>query len=232
MRNLIRKEDRILIIAPHPDDESIGCGGLLSLYGSQCDVVVATDGRGGHAPGFAGSEEELAGIRKRELKAAMQLCHARNVRFLDIPDGFLYRNYRSFREIDLRPYRLIFVPNRAESHRDHRVVREMACRLKRRQRARGIIVEYEVWTPMAEVSDDLDISPVLDEKRALISEYQSQIRDVDYVGRTLGLNCYRGIRKGYAYAEAYFVNTRRNEVKRWFHRLPVWLQMQFRYSSS
>lgn len=45
---IIKSTDRILVIAPHADDESIGCGGMLSLYGPQCDILLLTDGRKGH----------------------------------------------------------------------------------------------------------------------------------------------------------------------------------------
>jgi len=39
--------DRLLVVAPHPDDESIGCGGLLLKHADKCDVAVLTDGRHG-----------------------------------------------------------------------------------------------------------------------------------------------------------------------------------------
>ena len=41
---IIDKDDRVLVVSPHPDDESIGCGGFLSLYRGRCDVLLATDG--------------------------------------------------------------------------------------------------------------------------------------------------------------------------------------------
>ena len=45
----IKSKDRILVVAPHPDDESIGMGGVLALYKRQCDVLLLTDGRHGHS---------------------------------------------------------------------------------------------------------------------------------------------------------------------------------------
>ena len=82
----IDEKARILIVSPHPDDETIGCGGILAKYGSQCDVVVLTDGRLGMSTEKKQSEEELAEIRKREFESAMQffkiiqkslLCHVK-----------------------------------------------------------------------------------------------------------------------------------------------------------
>lgn len=43
----VSNQDKIVIIAPHPDDECIGTGGLLALYPTLCDVIVLTDGRQG-----------------------------------------------------------------------------------------------------------------------------------------------------------------------------------------
>ena len=40
----IASEDKILIIAPRPDDECIGGGGIIAAYPNQCDVLLLTDG--------------------------------------------------------------------------------------------------------------------------------------------------------------------------------------------
>ena len=45
----IKPNDKCLVLAPHADDESIGCGGLLLKYPNNFEVVVLTDGRKGGA---------------------------------------------------------------------------------------------------------------------------------------------------------------------------------------
>ena len=40
----ICSDEKILIVAPHPDDECIGAGGILCTYTNQCEVIVLTDG--------------------------------------------------------------------------------------------------------------------------------------------------------------------------------------------
>ena len=62
--------ERLLVVAPHPDDEAIGAGGLLALYGSQCDVLVLTDGAKGHK----GLPEEVKReVRRLQFLAEMEL---------------------------------------------------------------------------------------------------------------------------------------------------------------
>ena len=63
-----------LVIAPHPDDETLGAGGLiaaLAAAGGNLTVAFLTDGSGSHvgAPGW--SERRVAGVRAREARAAL-----------------------------------------------------------------------------------------------------------------------------------------------------------------
>ena len=71
----VKESDRILIIAPHPDDECIGAGGILAMYSALCRVLVLTDGRQGQGDAAPEIEKE---IRKQEF--------ARKMQFLGITD--------------------------------------------------------------------------------------------------------------------------------------------------
>ena len=199
----IKKQDRILVVAPHPDDESIGCGGLLALYGEQCNVLLLTDGRRGHSGRFAGKEEELIVRREEELHHALQIAQVKNVHMLHIPDGDLFNHYSVVKNVDTRPYDYIFVPNRKESHEDHRMSYWMMRKLKRVQKSKAKLAEYEVWTPLTRPTRFLDISPVIEMKRSMIEQHVSQMMDIDYAGKGISLNCYRGIHINVPYAEAY-----------------------------
>lgn len=70
----IEENKKVLVVAPHPDDESIGCGGLLSMYGVQIDVMLLTDGRKGHDDGVI-DDEKCASIREQEIRQDMKLVH-------------------------------------------------------------------------------------------------------------------------------------------------------------
>src|ERR1700733_997679 len=62
---------KILVVAPHPDDESLGCGGLISLSaqaGSSVYIVFVTDGAASHRNSTAWSPARLTA--HRELKAS------------------------------------------------------------------------------------------------------------------------------------------------------------------
>jgi LmbE family N-acetylglucosaminyl deacetylase len=63
-----------LVLAPHPDDESLGCGGLIAACcagGRPPVVAVLTDGSGSHPGSRAYPPERLAAIRKQEVTEAV-----------------------------------------------------------------------------------------------------------------------------------------------------------------
>lgn len=196
---LFPESARILVLAPHPDDESIGCGGLLLKFPSQCDVVVLTDGRYGGLSGQ--SEIDTIVMRRLELKKAMVYAGVKNYLFLGVEDGKLSENFTKFSNLDINGYDAIFVPAPGENHPDHSCVYEFLLRLKPQAR----IFTYEVWSALPVPSHYIDMSDVVDEKKNLISYYESQLVQVDYVSKTIGLNCFRGLLPYPAvqYAEAY-----------------------------
>src|SRR6185436_21151558 len=78
---------RVLVISPHPDDESIGCGGTLRghvLAGDRVEVVFLTSGEAG---GHGKPPDETARIREQEAKAAGSILGVRKIEFWKQPDS-------------------------------------------------------------------------------------------------------------------------------------------------
>lgn len=76
--------DPFLVVAPHPDDETLGCGGLLAAAeraGVPGRVLILTDGAGSHPNSASHPPERLVALRRREAEAAL--------RALGLPDGRL-----------------------------------------------------------------------------------------------------------------------------------------------
>ena len=79
-----------LILAPHPDDETLGCGALIaaiSASGGRAHTAFVTDGAGSHpdAPGW--SRMRIAGLRRTEAAAALRLLGGEAPLHLDWPDA-------------------------------------------------------------------------------------------------------------------------------------------------
>ncbi len=143
-----------MVFAPHPDDETIGCGGTILLkqrLGVEVRVVVMTDGSGSHPKLLA--PEKMARMRAREVMEATGLLgvDASRVHLLGFPDRHLleHREAAVAQVAALleahRPEQL-FVPYAAGENRDHGssclIIHEAVKRLGRPV----TVFEYAVWS--------------------------------------------------------------------------------------
>src|SRR5882724_203198 len=127
---------RVLVLAPHPDDESIGCGGTLARWrqaGRAAKVLFLTDGRQGsrslralaeHDPRRLEAEQRLIETRRQEAKLALQALAVDEFAFADAPDGELWRHVESVAKVIARTVEeegpdLIMLPFFTDRHPDH-----------------------------------------------------------------------------------------------------------------
>jgi LmbE family N-acetylglucosaminyl deacetylase len=197
------ERQRVMVVAPHPDDEVIGIGGHLALHqraGSEVLALYVTL----DAPASDGTI-----VRRGEAQRAAELLGFRH-RFLEFTDGAVSRNEDALgRAIadairDFRPDS-IFTPFPGDHHRDHQS--SSACTGAAIQRVGfdGEVCCYEVWTTLWP-NICADISSVVDLKRQAVACYASQTAYYPYAEAALGLNRYRGLRLQVPYAEALLVS--------------------------
>jgi LmbE family N-acetylglucosaminyl deacetylase len=143
-----------LVVAPHPDDETLGCGATIlrkTDAGASVWVVFVTDGRRGQAsPGIDGTR--LAAIREHEsLEACRRLGVARGrVIHLRFEEGCLARDREALGRclVDIvsavRPEQ-IFVSSGLDGHEDHRDLQEVVIDLHASGDIEGELYEYPIW---------------------------------------------------------------------------------------
>lgn len=223
MRKLvIQPEDRILVVAPHPDDETIGCGALLAMYGPQIDILLITDGHQGHGEEI--SDTLCIEIRKREIERVAKTAAVANLFCLMLPDGESYEHRKAIAEFDYSPYTKVFIPNGLEEHVDHRTANAAVRKALREQHVKTDVYEYEVWTTLLFPNVFLDYSDVAVQKNELLSCYESQLAMRDYHAMSDGLGLYRGVSCRCQYAEAYEHVEKKHAMKSLFFRLPISVQ--------
>jgi N-acetylglucosamine malate deacetylase 1 len=201
---------RVLVVAPHMDDEVIGPGGAVLLHvaaGSQVGVVFASDGAGGRT---GDERDEYVGTRRAEATAAADEMGTEIVDFLDHPDGELPRREGAL-AADLQRVIASFGPERiyapfpTDHHRDHQAT-AAALASAVASGWDGDVWTYEAWSPLWP-NVAVDVTGVLDTKVAALRCHRSQLLGLDYEQAIVGLNRYRGLRVGVACAEAFYAAT-------------------------
>ncbi len=186
-----------LVLAPHPDDESLGCGGLLSLLRDkekEVNVIFITDGSMSHPRSQKFSPEALAALRKEEALhalAALQVSQS-GAFFLHKKDGALpAKGENEFEQnvnqmhllIALLQPDLILVPYEKDPHRDHRATWQMLMQTNKKRNASYQVLEYLIWLHERGKDSDMpdenafryvDITPYLQQKKNAVHKHLSQ----------------------------------------------------------
>ena len=211
---------RLVVVAPHPDDETLGCGGTIARFaaaGTEVSVLVVS----GHLPPLY--DQQAFDTTHREAKAAFEIMGVAKSEFLQIPatlvrdvpvaqlnnkiDGFIRK---AAADMVLLPF-----PDR---HIDHRVIFDacvVACR-PIRQSAPKIVLAYETlsetyWNvpgiePAFVPEFFVDTTDYMTTKKAALECYVSQINDASRsVEASIALAKFRGSQNGCGYAEAFKV---------------------------
>ena len=187
MRKMITFEpdDRIAVIAPHPDDECLGASGVLLTAGDKTDIYVLTDGSHGNPDVCI---EEEAGIRRRQFENEMEYLKPHYYKWLGFEDKTLSEHPEAADMIDFTPYSKIFLPWTNCFHPDHRAAAQMCIKAIAKQKAVGDVFSYEINAPFYSPAYYIDITSLEQEKRRLIRFHEDQSEQEEI---SLALNAFR-----------------------------------------
>lgn len=198
---------RVAIVAPHPDDESLGCGGLIARLrdaGRDVTLIFVSDGAGSHPGSRRFPPAALRRLREAEGRNAAGVLGVagKDCFFLGLPDTgvpatpedrrFVPAVEHLARLLDLRTIDTVVVTRAEDPHCDHQASHALATTALRRLARPVAMLEYAIWAEAPwQATDDLwriDIAAVLDRKRAAIACHRSQLTDlIDDAGESFRL---------------------------------------------
>lgn len=223
---------RLLVFAPHPDDEVFGCGGALALAvkaKAAIEVVIVTDGALGEAQ--ASDHGSLAEQRARESGQAAQVIGYPEPQFWQLADRSLRYNDWLIKRLEQAIIAfapdLVLAPSYTEVHPDHRAIAQAtlavaeAFAVKRNEDDEKYIdfdlAFYEVGQPLRP-NYLIDIGSVYELKRQAMLCFASQLEQKPYARVIEALNVYRTytLDQAHSHAEAY-VYLKREELAQRAH---------------
>jgi len=209
---------RVVVLAPHMDDEVIGCGGTLrrmAQRGADISVVFLTDGRWGDA-GLEAMDErsrrarqrELMEVRKAEAHRAAEIIGISTLYFLDGEDSalaatpFVRGQVQSI--FGARNPDTVFFPCPGDPHPDHRATARALWEAAQARPWSFTCYAYEVWAPL-DPTCIVEITDTFPVKEQALRAYRSQLKDRDFLRVVRGLNAYRSmLLDGRGFAEAFW----------------------------
>jgi LmbE family N-acetylglucosaminyl deacetylase len=201
----------MLVVAPHQDDETIGCGGALALQirsGKSAYIVILQDGADEYQE-IGMAREDLSALRNEESWRAAALLAVEPPRFLSHADlaASSQEATEQLRAIILdRKVDAVFTPFMLDGHRDHRTANYILADALKTIDWNVRVFGYEVWG-LCIPNVIVVIDEVMQLKLDMLACFDFANKAVDYVHTTQGLNMYRSRLLGAGecqYAECFF----------------------------
>jgi LmbE family N-acetylglucosaminyl deacetylase len=203
----------VLILAPHPDDEVIGPGGVLNMHLQQQDAVTVlylTDGRGGNA-----ADTSLVAVRRQEANSIGSTFGFKQI-FWDIPDTTLNDAPELVTKLinvlkEIRPH-FIYLTSFFDRQYDHFGTNQLLVEALKGWKSSAVtILGYEVWDNISYPNFVVDITNHFGKKAEMMVMYKTPMKATDFVALcrhrnalnySLYVNSIRQEQEGYA--EAYY----------------------------
>lgn len=192
----------MIVFAPHPDDETLGCGGTIIkrlMEGYDVVVVVMTDGRNAFSKVFGielnPTPEEMKQMRRKEVMKAMEILGVsrENILLFDFEDGKLANNIKKASTMiceiinKIHPAE-IYYPHKKDRNCDHKTANLIITNCVKKLGFPICTYQYSLGRRFARMNGPavtlsnflrrnliyVDVSPFLQQKAAALNEYKSQ----------------------------------------------------------
>lgn len=217
--------NKVIVVAPHADDEILGCGATMARHvkeGDEVYVIIATNASKGAPELF--NEEGIEKVRNEALRAH-ECLGLKGTFFLDFPAPALnaFPEYKISLELskifnEIKPD-IIYLPHPGDMHQDHKAIYRASLVSARPIGEHKVsnIYCYETlsetdWTPMNEKTfvpnHFIDVSDFFNEKSKAMEFFKSQLRNFPHSRSTEALEAlakFRGSTIGVERAEAFTV---------------------------
>jgi LmbE family N-acetylglucosaminyl deacetylase len=198
------------MLAPHPDDEVLGCGGTLALMNkkeAKSTVVFLTSGEKLQQS----SSRAIAAERKKEARQASRLLGCLEPLFLDFPDSEITKYSAEIADtlsglIEKNRPDILFSPSPIDYHEDHLATSRIAFNVCSSFRSTTLVF-YEIYST-TRFNHLTDITQVVEEKKRVIRNYRSSLygKPEIYAEAVIGLNAHRSLFvQSEGYYEAFYI---------------------------
>lgn len=172
---------KFLVVAPHPDDETLCCGGTIMNFierGDKVKVVIVTDGRYGAPSEELRGTEELVRIRKGEALRVFKILGVEDFEFLNFEDSKTSQKRKEVEEKLLKILHdynpdVVFSPSPFDRHTDHAEIGKIMMKLFPSS------YFYVIWGDQKEGEEvKFEIKDKKEKKMRALEEYKSQIEGI------------------------------------------------------